>query len=209
MTTRAIAIVLSISALAGCAAEKLALNEVARPEIVIESIPRGALVTEGATELGATPLVFRAGSATSEHRLTLKRDGFLPQEISVAGAEVAAHSGQRLYVPLRPASWDAKSKPIDPDDAGQLVRAGADLAKAGKCPEAIPFFRRVAQIDPRFAAAHKGLGTCYAKLGRRADAVNAYKQYLLYAPDAPDVEKVREIVSRAEGDIDLAPANKE
>lgn len=190
----------------GCAAEKVALNQAAPPEIVIESIPRGARVRGDEVELGVTPLVFRAASATSQHRLSLARVGFRDQEIALSGEEVRAHSGQRLYVPMRPAEWDAKSPPIDPEDAVQLARAGADLSRANRCAEALQFLRRAIQIDPRVAAAHKGMGVCYGKLGKGAEALAAYKQYLLFAPDAPDAGKVQEIVSRAQGDIEVAPS---
>jgi regulator of sirC expression with transglutaminase-like and TPR domain len=53
------------------------------------------------------------------------------------------------------------------------------------------------------------MGICYAKMNRRQEALRAYKNYLLHAPDAPDAPKVQEMISRAEGDITVPPPKRE
>ncbi|MFN7134656.1 MAG: tetratricopeptide repeat protein, partial [Myxococcales bacterium] len=109
----------------------------------------------------------------------------------------------RFLVVLSPDAFDAGARPIEPDDAGQVARAGQELLKVERCDEGLQFFRQTLALDPRTPAAHKGSGICYAKMKRNREALQAYKQYLLYAPDAPDAARVQEIVSRAEGDITI------
>ncbi|MGC4115868.1 MAG: tetratricopeptide repeat protein [Myxococcales bacterium] len=104
---------------------------------------------------------------------------------------------------MRPGTWDPKSKNIDPNNPIPLTKAGQDLSKANRCPEALPYLLRALEIDGRLAPPHKALGTCYAKMKQSAKALEHYKSYLLAAPDAPDAPKIRAIVDKASGDIDM------
>lgn len=197
-----------------CAAEKVALTEVASPEIVVETIPSGAAVSVPGGQPGTTPYALHAPRRERRYELALARRGFLAQTVAVRGEDVHANPGARLLVPLRPDLWSPGAAPIDPEDANALARAGVDLLKADRCPEALLFLHRAAEVNPRLAAAQKALGRCHARLKNRQKALAAYKQYLLVAPDAPDADEVRALVSKAAGDIDLpapprAPASSE
>ncbi len=188
---------------AGCAAEKVALSEVASPEVILETIPSGASLSGETLRPGLTPYAIHARSAEERYALTVSRPGFRAQEVRLRGADIQAHPGARLLVPLRPDLWDANAKAIDPDDAVALAKAGVDLSRAKRCPEALQFLRRAAQVNPRLAVSHRAMGACLARLKKSDEALAAYQQYLLVAPDAPDAERVRAIVSKAAGDIDI------
>ncbi|HCF62581.1 MAG TPA: hypothetical protein DFS52_31905 [Myxococcales bacterium] len=197
-------LVLGLGALAcGCTAEKVSLAKVAPPEVILETVPAGALVSEGDKQRGSTPLVFSADDATAIHQLSFKAQGYHAEQMTVSGQDVVQHKGERMLLVLRPDAWAASEAAIDPDDLGRLGRAGTTLSRTDRCPEALQFFKRMAQVDPRSGAAYKGMGICFAKMNKRHEALQAYKSYLLVAPNAPDADKVREIVSRAEGDIDI------
>lgn len=209
MKKKAFPLMLLGVALTGCAANKVPVAELARPEVVIDTLPAGARVSENGVERGTTPLVFRAGDGQGKHSLTFAQPGFHPHLMALDDAEIAANNGQRLLLPMRPDAFEPGSKPIAADDVGQLARAGSVLSRANRCAEALLFYGQALQIDARIPAAHKGMGICYAKLNRRRQAIEAYKLYLLNAPpDAPDAAKVQAIVSRAEGDIDIPPPNQ-
>lgn len=192
----------ALGALSACAPNKVSIDQVAQPEIVVNSIPRGCTITVDGADRGATPLVFRAASREAVHQLELTKEGYLPSLTTVTGADVHGNSGQEIIVLLRPSTWDPKVK-FAPEDPTHVMRAGQELARHERCPEAILFLQHAVQLEPRLANAHKTLGICYAKLKRNDKALDSYKAYLQHAPDAPDADKVRDIVSKAQGDIDL------
>ena len=197
--------------LSSCATEKVAITAIAPPEIVIETVPKGATVVEGDVEAGTTPLVYGVVDGKSKHTLMLKREGFITQRIVIVGADVHAHSGEHVVIPLRPDFWEKESKAIAADDVALLTRAGVDLGRKNRCPESLEFLKRALGFDPRVPGAHKMMGNCYAKLKKNKLALDAYKQYLLYNPDAADYDKVQTMIARAQGDIDIpdAPQKKE
>ena len=194
-----------------CAAEKVAITAIAPPEIVIETVPKGATVLEGEAEVGTTPLVYGVVDGKSRHTLMLRREGFITQKIVIAGADVHAHSGEHVVIPLRPDFWEKESKAIGSDDVALLTRAGVDLGRKNRCPESLEFLKRALSFDPRVPGAHKMMGNCYARMKKNKLALDAYKQYLLYNPDAADYDKVQSMIARAQGDIDLpdVPPKKE
>lgn len=199
---------LGVLAASACAQNKVSLDQVAQPEVVLQSVPRGCTVTVDNVDRGTTPLVFRAGSREATHSLLFTHEGYLAAPMTITGEEVRAHSGQEIVVMLPPATWDANA-PFQSQNAGHLTRAGKDLAKANRCQEALPYFERAIELDPRFASAHKALGACCARLKRPTQALEHYKAYLRYAPpDAPDLASVRALVSQAQGDIEFSPAKK-
>ncbi len=194
---------MAAAAILGCASEKMAVNEVAPPEVLIETAPNGARVIRDGVELGSTPWLLKVANAAGTIVVELHRENYLGQTLKIPADEVVKGKLPRVVVPLRPGHWDARGRPIPMDDAAQIARAGAEVSKTGRCDEALQYFRYALQLDPRTPSAHKGMGICYAKMGERTKAVRAYKQYLLFAPQAPDAPKVQKIVSEAQGDIEL------
>jgi len=101
--------------------------------------------------------------------------------------------------PSRP---DAAPPPAAPDPGSEktaasrqaaetLVRDGAKLYLAGRADEAKKKFQGALLLDSRSAAAHRGLGFVYQKLGDRAKAAEHLRRYLDLAPDARDADEIR------------------
>jgi tetratricopeptide (TPR) repeat protein len=200
------ATMLAVLFLLSCATDKTPAREWAAPEVVLDALPQGARVTENGFERGRTPLVLRPGGG--RRTFTLSSEGFLSQEFSIGDEQIAEQNGAQILLPLRPGTWDPNGKLIDAGDGAALVRAGLELGRTGRCPEALQYLKRALQVDGTLAVAHKGMGNCYAKMKKRREAVEAYKRYLLAAPEAPDAAKVQEVISRAEGDIDAMPVRE-
>jgi len=206
---RSTLVALSLLGLAACATEKVAVRDVAQAELMVESLPAGATVFEGATERAQTPWFLRTSTPSARFELLLRHPGFHDERVVVEGAEVLKHSGERLVIPLRPATWPVEGKRLRPEETVLLVKAGTELSKGGRCAEALQYYRFVADVEPQNASAYRGMGICYAKEGKRAASLDAYKRYIALAPDAKDAKQVQEMVSRAEGDISVpASPNK-
>ena len=76
--------------------------------------------------------------------------------------------------------------------AREATERGTQALVRGRIPEAIRHFRDATLRDPRHAAAWRGLGLANERLGRIPEAVEAYDQYLAFAPSAGDAAVVRE-----------------
>ena len=76
--------------------------------------------------------------------------------------------------------------------AREATERGTQALVRGRIPEAIRHFRDATLRDPRHAAAWRGLGLANERLGRIPEAVEAYDQYLAFAPSAGDAAIVRE-----------------
>ncbi|HEY3446750.1 MAG TPA: PEGA domain-containing protein [Myxococcales bacterium] len=199
----------ALALLAACSEPKPQMDKVLPPEVAIQTIPASCTVTIDGADRGITPLVLKAEGPEGTRKLVFRKDGFLPAELSLSTEEIKAHTGEAILFYMRPGNWDPKAKNIDPNNAIQLTKAGQDLSKAGRCQEALPYLNRALEIDGRLAPPHKALGTCYAKMKNNAKALEHYKWYLLAAPDAPDAPKLRAIVDRASGDIDMGDGREE
>ena len=194
-------------AMVACSEAKPSMDKVLPPEVAIQTIPSSCTVTIDGVERGITPMVVKAEGSATTRKLVFSKDGYLPSELELSNEEIKQHTSESIVFFLRPGMWDpAKIQGIDPNNAIQLTRAGQDLAKAGRCPEATPYLNRALEVDGRLAPPHKALGICYAKAQSSAKALEHYKAYLLAAPDAPDAPKVRAIVQQASGDIDMGPS---
>jgi len=94
---------------------------------------------------------------------------------------------------------------------GELApRLGMGLAweLAGQAEQALPYYERVARVDPSMVAAHAGAARCHARAGRIAQALEAMEQFpeqhvlkteaqlataelLILHPEATDVSLLR------------------
>jgi len=106
------------------------------------------------------------------------RDGVL-QAIDT----VASNMRQRLGEPLK--SRREFNRPMISVETGSLealkaYSKGKDIRLTGKERDAIPFFQRAIEIDPRFATAYADLGTVYSNLGQPTlSATNLTRAYEL------------------------------
>jgi tetratricopeptide (TPR) repeat protein len=106
-----------------------------------------------------------------------------------------ARQASRAVQPPRPAAdqYDKADKPdkgdrVDPDE---VFRTGLQAWVHGDSKAALAQYRRVLQSNPRYAAAWRGVGLVYERLGDKAAARVAYSKYLQLAPDASDATEVR------------------
>jgi len=70
--------------------------------------------------------------------------------------------------------------------ADQLATDEGRAAYADNLGHAEEAYRRALEIDPGFAAAHRGLGEVYEQETRPPDAATEYLLYVRAAPDAED-----------------------
>jgi Flp pilus assembly protein TadD len=69
--------------------------------------------------------------------------------------------------------------------ASELVsRAQKELVE-GHIAASADLYARATQLDPKNAAAYRGLGLAYERLGRRKEAIRALKQAMQLAPTSP------------------------
>lgn len=86
----------------------------------------------------------------------------------------------------------ARAEDAAPSEADALFRRGVELMKADNCSEAVPEFLKSNALDVS-AATYLNLGTCYARLGRKATAYKTYQK----AADAAQSEKDDALRERA------------
>jgi serine/threonine-protein kinase len=75
--------------------------------------------------------------------------------------------------------------------AAALYKQGQASFVIGNNVTALGQFQQAAHKDPRYAAAYKGMGLVYDRLGDRAKAAKAYRQYLKLSPRAKDAALIK------------------
>ncbi len=78
-----------------------------------------------------------------------------------------------------------------PPSARELVAKGLALAKAGKLDQDRAAYQKSMEADRGYAVPHKNLGVLMEQMGRRDEAVKAYRRYLALAPGASDAAAVK------------------
>jgi DNA-binding SARP family transcriptional activator len=81
---------------------------------------------------------------------------------------------------------------------GSLVEVGDRLAVAGRCEEALPFYRRAVELDPYLESAHRGVMAALAASGERALAVRHFQELRSRLREELGAEPSRETVQLAE-----------
>jgi Flp pilus assembly protein TadD len=90
----------------------------------------------------------------------------------------------------------SEEEPVSAEVLATREREANRALARGNLTTARDAFQAVVDDAPRRASAWRGLGVVSERLGRRADAVNAYRRYLALAPDARDGDSVRERLAR-------------
>ena len=62
----------------------------------------------------------------------------------------------------------------------------------GNAGAAATAFQRALELNPRYSVAEFWLGEAQRRAGRRAEAIQAYEQYLELAPDGNQAESARQ-----------------
>ncbi|MBA2539685.1 MAG: tetratricopeptide repeat protein, partial [Deltaproteobacteria bacterium] len=93
-------------------------------------------------------------------------------------------------------------KPIDPPDAKPKVdsasayKTGFQQYVKGDSLGALATFKEALASNPGYAPTWRGIGMVYEKLGRKSQAVTAFKRYLELSPNAGDAEQIRNRLER-------------
>ncbi|MGC8926579.1 MAG: protein kinase domain-containing protein [Myxococcota bacterium] len=89
----------------------------------------------------------------------------------------------------------------------QTIRAGSAMGphdyfreannyfKSGKYDIAAEYYKSAIRLKPDFAMAYRGLGACYAMLGKAELSIRQYEKYIELDPNGPDVEQVIKIIN--------------
>lgn len=89
-----------------------------------------------------------------------------------------------------------------PEDARRHIVRGAAAIEIAKTPEDLALaadeFRMATEIAPGMAAGWFNLGAVLAKTDKIEDSINAYRQYLMLAPNADDAQRVRDEIIKLE-----------
>ncbi len=115
--------------------------------------------------------------------------------------ETLLHGGSgQIGVALLPQGYVPGPHPSR-DEAVGLSAIAAELGRRRDWGHAAEFWTRVLQLKPRDARAHRGMGSALAKMGRDEDAIREYEQYLFFAPEGEDTERVRHAVDAYRGGV--------
>lgn len=98
--------------------------------------------------------------------------------------------------PANPAAGNAAAG--GGEDAKAIYGDAVALLKAGDVNGSIEALNRCIQIDSAYAGCYRALGIAYARSGNGPKAAKYYKQYLKVNPDAPDGDKVRQLLEQYE-----------
>jgi tetratricopeptide (TPR) repeat protein len=188
----------------GCA-HKQPFEQAVGLDVSVESLPPGAMISEGEKPLGTTPTNVDLQDPNVDHILVIQKDGYRPAEVTLRGADI--RNGGAVQVALAPEG--TKAETISFDDAETLLAAGQSVLAKGNPADAEQFFRRVIVLKPANGPAYKGLGIALGNLGKKKEALDAYREYLLYAPDASDAKRIQEIVNKGSAGIDIPPPKEE
>lgn len=107
-----------------------------------------------------------------------------------ARAERTPNEQRKTAVPEPPPS-PASRRPEEPTTS-ELNRAANQELLQGRLDRALELFERASEQDPDSAPAHRGLAVVYERLGRAADAVQAYRRALDLQPRGPQAAALRE-----------------
>ncbi len=93
-------------------------------------------------------------------------------------------------------------KPPEPSGptARELYAKGSERFLAGSFVEAVAVYKQALAIDRNFAAAHRGLGMAYQRMGFDALALTSYRTYLALAPGAADAASIRQRIEQLGGE---------
>lgn len=199
MSPRTLAAAALASVLAACAGSKpVPWSDVRPPEVYVDTLPPGALVTVDGVEIGKGPLSVPVRDESRTYHLRVTAEGFEPLEASLPGAKLA---GTRHEVVLRPVGFGSERKLAAGEPAG-LLQASLVLLRANRNAEALAY-AEASLAAGESALAHRAAGDAQLRLGNRNEAVRQFSLYISLAPDAPDRKEIEKAVGLARKDIPM------
>jgi hypothetical protein len=199
MTPRTIAAVTLVGLSIACAeAQPVSWKEVRPPEVYVETLPSGALVSANGAEIGRSPLSFPVPEEGRTYQIRASAPGFQPAATELTGSRLA---GTRLDLVLRPEGFGTQRRLVPGEPVG-LAQAAAALLRANRPKDALAFAQAslAAGDSPQ---AHKISGEAYRLLGDRNRAIQEFSIYVTMVPDAPDRKSVEQAIAAARKDIQM------
>lgn len=187
---------------AGCAADRQSLNDLGL-DIRLSSLPAGAQVQNNGRDIGVTPMSLHLDS-DGPVSLTFALAGYAPRTIVGTRDEIYRKSKGEIAIVLLPLGYNPGAPPTASDLEG-LTRLAQELERRGEWERAAQIWEHILSFSPRYARAHRGMGSCMAKMGRDEEAIREYEQYLFLVPDAPDAARVQRAIDRYRGGIPASP----
>lgn len=200
MTPRTIAAATLAGLSIACAsAPPVTWKEVRPPEVYVETLPAGALVSANGAEIGKSPLSLPVPEAGATYQIRASAPGFEPAVSELSGAKLA---GTRLDLVLRPEGFGTQRRLVPGEPVG-LAQAASALLRSNRPRDALAFAQAslAAGDSPQ---AHKISGEAYRRLGDRNKAVQEFSIYLTMSPDAPDRKAIEQTIDAARKDIPMA-----
>ena len=88
-----------------------------------------------------------------------------------------------------------KAQALEPKNAEAFYQKGVVFGYQQKVPEAIDSFKRCLEVQPLHAYAHYQIGLAYYQVKRPDLTLVHLEKFLILAPDAPEAEQVRRLLS--------------
>ena len=137
----------------------------------------------------------RLADADSSEMITLLQDAAAKQVQAVQAAAQAAQAEQAAEDNIKRILQSGKT-PAIPEEARRHYVMGSTALKEASSPsdfdEAIRQFQQAVELAPWWADAYYNLGVALNARKRYADAINAWKLYLVAAPQAADARAVQD-----------------
>ncbi len=184
-----------------CAAPRQSWREVSRPEVLVEVLPREAVLSVDGVAAGPGPRTVSVTEPSHRYRFVATAPGFVAAAREDDGATLA---GTRIALVLRPERFGSARR-LDLDDAEGLA-AAALLERRGAHGPALEYAERAVEVSPDAAQAQRVLGDAALASGRTPRAIEAYSAYLRLAPAAPDHEAVARRVEGLRRDLTVPAA---
>jgi len=102
--------------------------------------------------------------------------------LSPDGRSLTSTDPTQQFVTARRRSEPAAPSAAAGDGAEPFV-TGRKLAESGRCTQAIPYFDKAIQANPRYAKAYSDRGRCLARLGKVAQGLQDLDRAVASAPD--------------------------
>jgi tetratricopeptide (TPR) repeat protein len=183
----------------GCAADRQSLADLG-VNISLSSLPSGAQVQQDGREVGVTPMDLHLDTEMAV-TLTFALGGFTPRTITGTRDDLYKKWRGEVGVVLLPVGYNNGGPVPGMSDVDGLTGLAEELQKRGDWARAAEVWEHVLVFSPRNARAHRGMGSCLAKMGRDEEAIREYEQYLFLAPGAPDAARVQRAVDNYRGGI--------
>lgn len=130
-----------------------------------------------------------------------------PSEVNIAEKDESKTKSETKETTNTATSTDTKPRSTKPKQEKVQVKAEQGMGandyfkeannyfKQGKYDMAAEYYKSAIRLKPDFAMAYRGLGACYAMLGKSELSIKQYEKYIELDPNGPDVDKVIKIIN--------------